>query len=108
MAQNREAGWKATQNRQPLPPYETRVTGKPMMPTPSHKPVLSKAAPQGINPRILILELSAVAPTTPTTEVITPVVVEYDEKGTQEFDQVTIRSTVATEPGGTVDVEVAH
>jgi hypothetical protein len=108
MPDKRDAKWKAVQDRQPLPPFSLRVTGKPLMPTPGHRPVLKRAEPQGINPRILMLELTATPPAEPASDIVTPVAVEYVEGGTQEFDQVTVRSQVATEPGATIDVEVIH
>lgn len=100
--------WSAVQNRQPPGPWNLRVDGDPKMPTPQHKPVLTKAVPQGINPRILILELNATPPTGSAPQVVTRVPVRFEERSKQEYDSVEIRSHVKSEPGATVSVEVVQ
>jgi hypothetical protein len=103
-----KTNWSAVQNRQPPGPWRLRVDGDPRMPTPQHKPVLTKAVPQGINPRILILDLKATPPTGGAPQVVTRVPVHYEERSNQEYDQVDIRSQVNTEPGALVSVEVVQ
>jgi hypothetical protein len=61
---------------------------------------LKPADPQGINPKIYILEKIVHAPRPPVTQVETVVEVKYEEKTETEYDQVQI------EPDGTlIDVE---
>lgn len=106
MTDTLSAGWRATQDRQPPPPYTLLVEGTPSLPTPAHTPVLKRAEPQGVNPRVLILNLTAIAPAYPAPQVVTPAPVRYDERSGREYDQVAIRSTVATAADETIDVHV--
>lgn len=106
--QGGKTNWSAVQNRQPPAPWRIHVEGNPQMPTPGHKPALTKAAPQGSNPRMLILDLRATPPSTPTPQVVTRVPVRYEDRSNLEYDQVDIRSHVNTESGILLTVEVVQ
>jgi hypothetical protein len=61
-----------------------------VLPTPGYKLTLSRTEPQGINPRILILNLCTEPPTGIVAQVPTPTPVAYQETTDQRFDSVTI------------------
>ena len=85
-----EAGeWSARQDFR-TPPSTVRVNGMPVMPTPGYKLTLTRAVPQGINPRILILNLESEPPSGIVIQVLTPTPVSYEEQSEQEYDSVTI------------------
>lgn len=50
--------WKAWENRQPPGPPRLHVTGDVETSSTNQTPVLTEAVPQGINPAILILNLT--------------------------------------------------
>lgn len=95
--------WKAIHNLQPPGPATLTVSGVCTMPTPGYTLTLSRAEPQGINPAILLLNLTVAAPTGIVTQVVTPTEVVYTEETDQPFDQVTILADEGM--GGNVDVE---
>ena len=67
------------------------VVGKCQFPTAGFKVVLRRANPQGINPRILILNKIVRPPSGPVAQVVTVERVEYSEPATSaQFRQVTI------------------
>jgi hypothetical protein len=100
------AHWNATQDRQPPTPHTLRVEGMPHMPSPGHTPVLTRAEPQGFNPRILVLTLTAMPPARPSSPAVTPVVARYEERSSREYELVQIRSFVPTEPDALLEIEV--
>lgn len=99
-------GWYAWLSKLPgaLPSFH--VSGVVHLPTPGYQACLVKAAPQGINPRELILDLQVTALPGIWPQVVTAASVRYDEpRPGVEYQGVLIR-----EPDGDavhVDVEVA-
>lgn len=83
--------WNAVHDFQPVQPPRLRVTGSCMMPTPGYQLALKRAVPQGINPAILILELSVTRPTGNVSTVVTKTDVRYEEQTDQRYTSVTIR-----------------
>ena len=83
---------------------ELRVTGDVTEPTTGWQVSLERAAPQGINPKILLLKLVEVKPTGLAGDVVTTHHVRYDENPAQvEYTQVAIEGAF------TIDVHhVAH
>ena len=57
--------WAARENRQPFEKPRLIVTARCLLPTPAHKVELRPSNPQGINPRILLLDLVVHAPKFP-------------------------------------------
>lgn len=98
--------WEAVQNRQPPTPHSIRVSGKPCMPSANYEPVLTRAVPQGINPRVLLLDLTAADTGGVGADVLRRAPVTYEETSNQEYDQVQIRSHVNTEHSATIDVQI--
>ncbi len=93
--------WHAWHSNSPKPALH--VTGKCQFPTAGYKVELRRQEPQGINPRILLLEKIVHPPTGPVAQVVTVVRVTYSEKAAAgQFSQVTILPD-----GVTVDVEEA-
>jgi len=82
------SGWAAGRNTAP----ETKVSvlGLMIAPTAGYRFRLEKASPQGINPQILLLKLSIDSPTGGVPQVITPVVVSFEECDTDKFTDVEI------------------
>ncbi|MDP9793588.1 hypothetical protein J2S43_002100 [Catenuloplanes nepalensis] len=85
-----EGDWTAFFNRQPPGPFTLTVTGRLQMPTPGYKVTLTKTAPQGINPRDLLLDLTITPPSGPVIQVVTEVEVVYRERTESGYDTVTI------------------
>ncbi|GAB7046097.1 hypothetical protein [Catenuloplanes indicus] len=85
-----EGEWTAFFNRQPPGPFTLTVTGRLQMPTPGFKVTLSRANPQGINPRDLLLDLTITPPSGPVAQVVTEVEVVYEERTDTGYDTVTI------------------
>lgn len=98
--------WEAVQNRRPPAPATLSVRGWPSMPTPLHIPMLRRAERQGPDPRVLVLELTAIAPVHPAPQIVTSVFVHYEERSGLEYDRVKIRSAAATELDASFDVKV--
>jgi hypothetical protein len=82
--------WKAWHDRQPIGPATLHVTGKCTFPTSGYSVELKPAKPQGINPKIYLLQKIVHAPTGPTNDVKTPVSVDYKEKTEAHYDEVSI------------------
>jgi len=99
-------GWYSWLNRMPgaLPSFH--VSGVVHLPTPGYEARLVKAAPQGINPRELILDLKITPLPGTWPQVVTSTSVRYDEGSPAiEYTGVLVR-----EPDGDavhLDVEVA-
>jgi hypothetical protein len=100
--------WVATQDRQPPTPHTLHVDGDPCMPSGHHVPRLTRAVPQGTNPRILVLDLEAVDTGKPGHAAFTRVEAKYQERSNEEYDQIQIRSSTSGEPDATIDVTVLH
>ncbi len=83
--------WTASHDHMPGKPHTLRVDGKVDYPTPGYRAWLEPAEPQGINPRILEMELREVAPGDPQNQVVTPADVHYEDVTVSEYDQVHIR-----------------
>jgi hypothetical protein len=73
--------WKAWANLMPGSSKDVHVTGKISVPTGGWKAKLAKRSPQGINVRILQLELHVTPPSGIATQVLTEFDVKYTEKG---------------------------
>ena len=95
--------WSAVQDFMPPGPPRQRVRGVLVMPTPGYRVTLTRAEPQGINPAILLLELTSEPPSGMVAQVLTPTPVSYDEESEQRYTQVSIQ------PDGTsIEVEAVH
>jgi hypothetical protein len=75
----------------PPGPKTLYVTGKCEFPTAGYSVELRPADPQGINPKIYILEKIVHEPSGPAADVLTVVEVRYEEQTDTEYDQVQIR-----------------
>ena len=93
-------GWYASHDHMPPGPKMLYVTGECTFPTAGYSVELKPATPQGINPKIYILEKIVHKPTGPAAPVITTVPVRYEEKTDTEYDQVHLLPD-----GVTIDVE---
>jgi hypothetical protein len=93
--------WKAWATKEP--PGALSVAGVVVAPSPGHVAVLEPAVPQGINPRILILDLKLLPLPGIWPPVLTPIPAVYSKtpyKG--EYDSVTVRFP----DGSSVDLRV--
>ena len=99
--------WYAWLSKMPPGPASFHVSGIVLLPTPGYDTRLVRGAPQGINPRELILDLEVTPRPGFWPQVITPVSVRYDEpEAGVEYDGVLVR-----EPDGDgvhFEVEVVH
>lgn len=93
--------WYASHDHMPGKPKKLYVSGQCTFPTPGFKVELEPAVPQGINPKIYLLNKIVHPPKGPVPDVETTVEVRYEEKTDTEYDQVTIL------PDG-VTVDVVH
>jgi hypothetical protein len=86
--------WNAWINRMPrVPPGPSsfHVTGLVLMPTPGYDVKLVPAAPQGINPRDLILDLVIDKKRGTWPQVVTPIPVRYDQESAGGHESVLVR-----------------
>ena len=90
--------WYAWINKMPAAPHLLYVIGTCVFPTSGYRVELRRAVPQGINPKILILEKIVTPPSGVVLEVITTVHVRFEEFPPVEYDHVEIR------PGPTIPV----
>jgi|SRR5581483_6937932 len=86
----KENSWEAILDEMPPSKPRLRVTGVCTCPTGGFKASLKKAASQGINPNILILELSATAPSGIVNQMVTDYDVRYEEENSPRYTDVTI------------------
>ena len=93
-------GWYASHDHMPGSPKTLYVTGQCTFPTPGYKVELRPANPQGINPKIYLLDKIVQKPTGNVQQVLDTVEVRYEEDTDTEYDQVTILPD-----GVTIDVE---
>lgn len=92
--------WYASHDHMPPGPKMLYVTGKCTFPRADYSVELKPAEPQGINPKIYLLEKMVHKPTGPAADVETTVDVRYEEQTDREYDQVHI-----VPDGATIDVE---
>jgi len=83
--------WYAWHDFMPIGTPTLRVKGECTFGTPGYTVVLKKAEPQGINPRILILDKVVTPPTGVVAQVVTTVPVGYEEETSTKYDEVEIR-----------------
>ncbi len=77
--------WSATLHSNKL-----KVEGQCTFPTPGFKVHLKKKEPQGINPEILLLEKTTVAPTGIEPDHVVTVHVKFEEHTTTHYHEVEI------------------
>jgi hypothetical protein len=95
--------WSAIHDFMPPRPARLRVEGKCTFPGPGYVVTLSKKAPQGINPTILILDKKVTPPKKEASGAKTIEKAEYHEVTDVHYGQVQI------EPDGTtIKVEEVH
>jgi hypothetical protein len=85
-----DCNWTAVHDFQPPGPPALHVTGVCIMPTPGYTLTLRRAEPQGFNPKILLLTLTAEPPAEIVAQVLTLAEVVYEETTDQHYDQVSI------------------
>ncbi|MEA2554161.1 MAG: hypothetical protein QOJ65_2337 [Fimbriimonadaceae bacterium] len=95
--------WTAIHDFMPPGPSRLRVDGVCDMPTPGYTIKLEKANPQGINPKILLLNKTEIAPGGIRPDVITPTPAHYEEETEFPYAQVNIQPD-----GTTIDVQDVH
>jgi hypothetical protein len=88
--------WTATLHSNKL-----KVQGKCTFPTPGFKVHLKRKVPQGINPEILLLEKTVVAPTTVEPDHVVTIEVSFEEHTSVHYKEVEIL------PDGT-KIKVSH
>jgi hypothetical protein len=89
-------GWKAALDIMPPGTPTLRVTGKCVFPTHGYKVKLTKAVPQGINPKILLLRKTVTPPTGPVIQTPQTVKVSFTLKTKTRYTHVTILPEVTT------------
>jgi hypothetical protein len=82
---NKCSGWSATFYSNKL-----KVHGECTFPTPGFKVTLKKKEPQGINPKILLLEKTVVAPTGIEPDHVVTLPVNFEEHTTVQYEEVQI------------------
>ena len=83
--------WKAVLDIMPPDPPRLLVTGTADCTTTGYKNVhLEPVRPQGINQRILLLELKWDAPAGPAGDIVTPHPIEYEEHNAPDYEEVDI------------------
>lgn len=92
------ADWTAWDDRMPGKKPTLHVKGTCTFPTGGYKVSLKRAKPQGINPKILILDLNIVKPTGTVNQQITKVDAKFDEQTNAMYTDVTIRPDNITVP----------
>jgi hypothetical protein len=95
------SNWYASHDHMPPGPKKLYVSGECKFPTTGYSVELNPAVPQGINPKIYILEKTVHKPQGGSADVITVVKVRYEEQTDTEYDQVQI------EPDGVL-INVVH
>jgi hypothetical protein len=86
-----QSEWKAWRDRIPPDPATLHVSGKHTFPTAGYSAELKPASPQGINPKIYILDMMIHKPVDPVIQVPEEVNIEYNEKTDVIYEQVCIR-----------------
>lgn len=83
-------GWKAWIDMMPPGPPTLHVTGKCVFPKHGYKVKLTKAVPQGINPKILLLRKVVTPPVGPVIQTPQTVAVSFTLKTNSKYTHVTI------------------
>lgn len=84
------SAWKAWHDRMPGSQATLHITGQCTFPTGGYAVELRPMAPQGINPKIYILNKIVNEPTGPVPQVLTVVDVSYLENTDATYEQVHI------------------
>lgn len=85
-------GWEAWLNKMPMSPHSILVTGQVETTAGNMTPELAKASPQGINPNILLLDLSLKTSSGVGTAVMGFKQARFDEKpAAADYTEVHIR-----------------
>ena len=82
--------WKAWHDSQPTGPATLHVTGKCTFPTGGYSVQLKPHVPQGINPKIYIMDKVVHVPTGNVTHIVSHVDVKYSEKTTTVYSEIYI------------------
>ncbi len=82
---NKCGGWSATFYSNTL-----KVHGECTFPTPGFKVELKRKEPQGINPKILLLEKTVTAPTGKEPQHVVTLPVNFEERTTVQYEEVQI------------------
>jgi hypothetical protein len=86
--------------------YNTlHVKGSVTVPTTGWKASMSEAVPQGINKKILILEVKKVKPTGAAGDIVSHIEVSFDKPNSPPYTNVTIRGDGDE---FTIDVKKVH
>ncbi len=93
--------WTAIHDHMPGANMRLQVSGECLCPTPGYTLTLTRGAPQGINPKDLLLDLTEEAPSGAQPSVMTSCTADYTEEPAEEFDTVTVRG----EGGETITVQ---
>ena len=84
--------FEAVMDRQPGTEPKLQVTGEVEIPTTGWALSLKRAHPQGVNSRILVLDLIAHRPYGPAGDIVLKSEVQYNEQPAKaSYDEVTIR-----------------
>ena len=89
-SQGKCGNWKAWLDVMPPGTPTLHVTGECVFPTSGYKVKLKPAVPQGINPKILLLQKIVTPPTGIGLPVLTKVIVNYTQKTKTKYTNVTI------------------
>ncbi len=92
--------WEAWLDTQPVGPKTLYVIGVLQMPTPGYTLTLTEHDPQGINPAILLLDLTITPPSEGVPDVITEETVKFNKEADVVYTQVSIL------PDGPSDIPV--
>lgn len=92
--------WKAWHDTMPGSPQTLHVVGACEFPKAGYSVQLRPANPQGINPKIYLLNKIVTPPSGMTAQVVTVVPVHYEERTETRYDKVQINPD-----GTTVDVQ---
>lgn len=90
VAEGKCSGWRARHDLEPGGTPTLHVTGKCVFPTSGYKVRLEVAAPQGINPLILLLRKIVTPPSGIVLPVLTTVPVKFTLKTNTKYTNVTI------------------
>jgi hypothetical protein len=102
--ENNCSGWDAWQNNQPMSKPTLYVIGKCTFPTAGYSVDLKITNPQGINPKILMLDKVIHKPKGPVIQVPTTVEArfELDTVGKHQYTQVSVEGV------GTIPIREVH
>jgi hypothetical protein len=82
--------WRAVHDKEPPGPFTLRVTGTCTMPTPGYAVELRRHAPQGINPRDLLLDRIVTPPSGIQPQILETIEVRFEERTDLDYDTVSI------------------